>query len=187
LLLALSITGVAGIALAATQRGTGGPDKLVGTRHADRLLGRAGRDKLAGGGGTDTLIGGKGRDHLLGGRGPDTLDGGRGRDGLRGGRGDDILNGGRGRDNLRGGRGDDQLLAGPGGGVMTGGPGSDEFNEINGELVGAEGNDRILARDGTQDAINCGPGNDVAVVDRSEEGVFDCETVIEPSPSAAAR
>ena len=41
-------------------------------------------------------------------------------------------------------------------------------------------NDRFEARDGELDTINCGPGEDVAVVDAEEEGIYDCETVIEP-------
>ncbi|MEK6276777.1 MAG: hypothetical protein AABM29_02035, partial [Actinomycetota bacterium] len=80
-----------------------------------------------------------------------------------------------------GGKGEDRLLSGPGGGKISGGAGSDEFNEIDGEAVGGGGNDTIVARDGTEDAINCGPGEDVAIVDSTEDGVIDCETVLEPT------
>src|SRR3712207_8640938 len=38
------------------------------------------------------------------------------------------------------------------------------------DRFGGEGNDRIEARDGELDTINCGPGEDVAVVDAEEEG-----------------
>jgi hypothetical protein len=48
------------------------------------------------------------------------------------------------------------------------------------DRIAGEGNDRIEARDGAEDTINCGPGYDVAVVDAVEEGVYDCEEVIEP-------
>ena len=64
--------------------------------------------------------------------------------------------------------------------ILIGGPGSDEFEARDGEARGGEGNDRIEARDGEPDTINCGPGEDVAVVDEEEEGVFDCEEVVLP-------
>jgi Ca2+-binding RTX toxin-like protein len=135
---------------------------LVATALAVKERGTPGPDRLTGTAGADRLIGRGGKDRLSG----------------RGGA--DLLKGGKGRDRLKGGKGQDRLLSGPGGGTMAGGPGSDEFNEIDGELVGGAGKDRIRARDGTEDAINCGPGKDVAVVDASEDGVFDCETIREP-------
>jgi Ca2+-binding RTX toxin-like protein len=47
-------------------------------------------------------------------------------------------------------------------------------------LSGTPGDDVINARDGGPDTIDCGAGNDTVYVDRSEEGVYDCETVIAP-------
>jgi hypothetical protein len=38
----------------------------------------------------------------------------------------------------------------------------------------------IDARDGEQDAIDCGDGTDTVIVDAQEEGVFDCEDVQRP-------
>ena len=161
-LVAVGVSAISATALADFERGTPGPDKLVGTRQADKLLGRSGADKLTGRGGRDRLSGGKGRDRL------------------RGNRGEDRLLGNRGPDRLLGGRGADLLLSGPGGGVVNGGLGPDQINTTNGELIDAPGDDRILARDGSEDEINCGDGDDVAVVDLAEEGVLDCETVFEP-------
>jgi len=46
--------------------------------------------------------------------------------------------------------------------------------------VRAPGWDRIKARDGTPDEINCGGGYDVAVLDKEEDGVYGCEEVREP-------
>jgi Ca2+-binding RTX toxin-like protein len=110
-----------------------------------------------------TEHGGKGRDRLLGTKGDDTLRGLRGRDVLIGGRGRDVLIGGRGADVLRGGRG------------------RDGFNMRDRVQLAAPGRDRIHARDGRQDEINCGAGgNDLAIVDASEDGVYDCELVREP-------
>ena len=41
-----------------------------------------------------------------------------------------------------------------------------------------------LANDGQVDRLDCGPGNDVAIVNRNEkESLIDCERVIERSPS----
>jgi Ca2+-binding RTX toxin-like protein len=56
---------------------------------------------------------------------------------------------------------------------INGGPGYDV-------LTGTPGNDVINARDGGPDTIDCGAGNDTVYVDRSEDGVVNCETVITP-------
>jgi Ca2+-binding RTX toxin-like protein len=96
--------------------------------------------------------------------------------------GNDRLFGGRGNDRLYGGTGDDRLVDGAGNDKLYGGPGNDEFNTLDGQRVrgSGAGNDRIYARDGAVDTIDCGPGEDVAIVDPVEEGVYDCETVIYP-------
>jgi hypothetical protein len=41
----------------------------------------------------------------------------------------------------------------------------------------------IQARDGSEDSIDCGPGEDTAVVDDAEDGVIDCERVLMPQTS----
>ncbi|MDX6607678.1 MAG: hypothetical protein QOD14_2218 [Solirubrobacterales bacterium] len=56
---------------------------------------------------------------------------------------------------------------------INGGPGYDV-------ITGTAGDDVINARDGGPDTIDCGAGNDTVYVDRSEDGVYDCETVITP-------
>jgi len=129
---------------------------IEGTSHADRLIGTEGPD----------VISGKGRGDLI-----------------RAHRGPDLVLGGAGFDRLRGARGADRLLDSGGGAKMVGGKGRDEFNMKNGVEVGGSGNDVIHARDGFRDVINCGPGNDVAIVDRSEDGVFDCERIKLPQAS----
>jgi hypothetical protein len=103
--------------------------------------------------------------------GADRLVGTKHADELKGLGGDDTLIGGKGSDVLIGGKGNDEL---------RGGPGYDEFNMRDGELLSAPGDDVIDARDGGKDQINCGAGNDVAIVDASEDGVYDCEEVREP-------
>jgi Ca2+-binding RTX toxin-like protein len=57
--------------------------------------------------------------------------------------------------------------------TINGGSGYDVIN-------GTTGNDMIQARDDGPDTIDCGAGNDTVYVDRSEDGVYNCESVITP-------
>ena len=93
---------------------------------------------------------------LRGDAGPNRLVGTVGGDRLSGEAGDDRLEGGKGNDCLEGGPGRDRIAAGP-------------------------GNDRIRARDGAADKIDCGPGNDTAIVDRLDR-TRNCEHVKGPKP-----
>ena len=74
----------------------------------------------------------------------------------------DVLIGGRGRDTLNPGRGRDGV------------------NMRDGVELAAPGRDVIRARDGAADQISCGAGRDRAFVDEVEDGVYDCEELIEP-------
>jgi Ca2+-binding RTX toxin-like protein len=109
-----------------------------------------------------TKTGGPGHDRLVGTKGADELDGLGGPDLLIGGGGADVLVGGRGRD------------------VLRGGPGRDGFNMLDGEELPAPGGDRIAGRDGGADEINCGGGVDTAIVDVEEDGIYNCERILEP-------
>jgi Ca2+-binding RTX toxin-like protein len=140
------------VALAAPA-GSRTPRPIHGDGHGNRLIGSAGADRIVGRGGADEILG-----H----------------------RGSDVLAGGPGFDRIKGGKGADELSGGPGGAAMVGGPGRDEFNAVDGKPVGGQGHDVIRARDGHRDVINCGPGRDVAYVDRVEEGVFGCERIVQP-------
>jgi hypothetical protein len=143
------------LVLAESFRGKGdNSDHIIGTNRADHLDGHAGNDSIRGRGGGDSLRGG---------RGNDSVDGGAGNDSIRGQKGGDTLIGGPGNDNEFGGRGHDRI----------------NITARRGETGGA-GNDVIHARDGTADEISCGSGRDKAIVDRAEDGVFDCETILEP-------
>jgi hypothetical protein len=68
--------------------------------------------------------------------------------------------------------------------VINGLGGNDVINGRAGRdrLNGGPGNDVIHARDGTPDVIDCGPGRDHAIVDRTEDGVYNCERVKAPKP-----
>ena len=101
-------------------------------------------------------------------------------DRLVGTKGDDVLKGRNGVDNLKGKGGRDVLIGGGGEDALHGDGGRDSFNMRNGKVLAAKGRDRIYARDGHPDEINCGAGKDLAVVDEVEDGVYDCEVVKEP-------
>jgi hypothetical protein len=161
------------------------------------IIGGAGRDTLRGRGGSDNLQGGFGRDLLIPAGGTDTVSGGPdpdtgsyedrtgaepvtvtldnlGNDG-RPGEGDNI---GSDVENLVGGAGDDTLTGDAGPNDIDGGDGGDVINPLGGAdfVDGGTGNDRISARDGVQDRIICGDGNDLAVVDAFDT-VIACEDV----------
>lgn len=89
--------------------------------------------------------------------------------------GDDVLVGTAQDDTINGRGGNDTIQGLAGADVLTGGWGFDR-------IYGGPGPDRINARDGNWDQLDCGPGDDTAIVDRVEDGVVDCERVIEPPP-----
>lgn len=94
-----------------------------------------------------------------------------GDDVARGGLGDDWLDGGAGNDLLDGGPGADRIAGATGNDRIVGGAGRDS-------LAGGPGNDRVNARDRTRDSVRCGPGVDVAIVDRTDVVARDCERVL---------
>jgi hypothetical protein len=95
-----------------------------------------------------TLLG----DLLLGTARADKLSGAGGADVMLGRAGDDDLDGGRGNDRLDGGDGKD---------ILVGGPGVDR-------LVGGAGRDWLRSADTNRDVVLCGPGYDIADVDRRD-------------------
>ncbi len=168
---------------------TAGNDTINGTSLNDTFCGLAGNDKLNGLAGNDTIYGDAcndkakrifgaqsgtdGKDTIDGGAGNDTLFGAGGNDKLKGGDGKDKLNGGDGNDSLDGGKGKDSLTGGKGNDKLTGGP------DVNKYTAGA-GNDRVSARNGKKETVDCGSGSkDSATVDRNDT-VKGCETVKRP-------
>ncbi len=89
---------------------------------------------------------------------------------LLGGPGADRLTGGPAADQLSGDDGDDTLDGGGGAEVVIGGLGVDEVG-------GATGDDDIRVRDGIQDVVRCGDGNDAVDADTLDEVAGDCEAV----------
>jgi Ca2+-binding RTX toxin-like protein len=99
-----------------------------------------------------------------------------GSDYLAGGGHDDRIFGLRGNDTILGGAGDDRIEGGPGNDVITGGSGADHIDA-------GPGSDTVNAADGERDVIDCGPGNDHAVVDQVDV-VRNCELVTIPTAPA---
>lgn len=82
--------------------------------------------------------------------------------------GDDLIDGANGNDTLDGGDGNDTIYGGGNDDTIIGGPGLDSLNgegSASGFFVSIAGNDRIDARDGIAENLNCGPGADTAIVD----------------------
>jgi len=87
------------------------------------------------------------------------------------------MSGGTGDDTQNGGPGDDVIFANRGRDTTSGGPGNDRLfalarrdvhgrGDLEGDTVrGDQGDDRIRVRDGEQDLVNCGEGNDIAILD----------------------
>ena len=85
--------------------------------------------------------------------------------------GDDLIDGANGNDVLDGGAGNDTIYGGGNDDTITGGPGVDSLSgegSASGLFISIAGNDRIDARDGNAENLNCGPGADTAIVDASD-------------------
>jgi hypothetical protein len=80
---------------------------------------------------------------------------------------DDTIIGLGGNDTITGGAGDDRLQGGRGNDVLTGGPGADHVDA-------GPGSDTVDAADGERDVIDCGSGDDHAIVDKVDV-VHHCE------------
>jgi hypothetical protein len=102
----------------------------------------------------------------------DVITGTRRADFLLGGEGDDCLNGLGGADRIDGSTGADKLNGGDGGDRLAGGPGLDR-------LSGGPGVDVIQARDGARELVRCGPGRDLARLDRRDRAI-GCERMRRP-------
>ena len=91
------------------------------------------------------------------------------------------LLGGKGADKLLAGAGGDAVLGDDGADTVTGRAGSDRlFGDLGADrLIGGPGKDRLHADDGDPDqAINCGPGKDVVILDsRQDPRPIRCERV----------
>ncbi len=165
--------------------GTAGDDQLSGTPAADALFGLAGNDAIFGLEGDDDIDGGPGADLMSGGPGSDSVSYSGGApvtvtldnvadDGVAG----ESDNVGKDIEDVYGGDGPDRLVGSSAENTLDGGLGNDTIDGGAGPdgLFGDEGDDRIVSRDGSTDRVECGPGDDVAIVD-SRDIVRECEQV----------
>jgi Ca2+-binding RTX toxin-like protein len=177
--------------------GGDGNDRITGVNDPDTFQGGAGRDILRAGAGNDSIDGGPGRDTVDGGPGTDAIAGGDGTDVVtyedRAGSEplmlslDGVANDGAPGENdavstdvedAIGGAGDDTISGGAGNNEIEGGDGGDVIDGLGGRdtIDGGTGNDRITSRDGIQESIECGEGNDLAVTDEFDSAL-NCESV----------
>lgn len=84
-----------------------------------------------------------------------------------------------GGDRIGGGPGRDKLIGGGGRDCLDGGPGRDRLN-------GGPGDDVLRARDGSADVVDCGEGDDFAIVD-AKDTVRSCERTTEAGGAAQPR
>jgi hypothetical protein len=113
--------------------------------------------------------------------GTSVLEGRGGKDTLTGGDGVETIDGGPGDDRLEGGYNHDTITGGPGKDTIYGDETSQRCSYLSNCVVVPYGNDTIYARDGEQDVIDCGVGNDKAIVDAIDI-VSNCETVDGQAP-----
>jgi Ca2+-binding RTX toxin-like protein len=161
-----------------------GTDRIDGSNGNDGsrvdgggLFGGPGDDLVLGGGGDDVL---RGDSRPAGGPGDDVLLGGGGNDEISGDEGDDLLIGGKGQDTLDGGAGSDVLVGSSGADTLLGGDGDDlvwalDFQPNSTDLVDPE----VFSAPG-DNQIDCGPGNDMVVLDLDDERSMpvNCEYVV---------
>lgn len=169
--------------------GTDAGDGLFGENDRDRIDGA--RDIISARAGNDSAEGRAAPDVIRGNAGGDFLSGGTGGDRLFGGEDDDpVIDGGAGSDRIAGGPGSDGgdsqeggLTGGTGDNTVGGGVGNDEIDGNGSDagdtetLRGGADDDVIVAQDGQDDTIDCGPGDDRAVGDTFDV-ISNCETVI---------
>ncbi len=178
-----------------------GEDELTICCAAQNILeGGEGDDTINVGGAInrDTIDGGSGNDLIVGPKGPDRINGGPGTDTVlyQNPPGDsftvtldDIENDGLSSaedvhsdiENLTGGQERDHFVGSAAANVLQGHQGNDEIDGGPGQdtLEGGEDEDRILARDGEPDSVDCGFGQDTAMVDVADT-VSGCEVVYYP-------
>jgi Ca2+-binding RTX toxin-like protein len=113
-------------------------------------------------------------DVFTGSPGPDNFAGGSGNDEIHGAGGNDDLYGSSGDDKVYGDAGNDKVQGATGADTVDGGPGTDQ---LYGDIAGCSvfcsfDSDTLFARDGEQDAVDCGGGADTAQVDASDVVAF---------------
>jgi Ca2+-binding RTX toxin-like protein len=160
----------------------------------DGVYGGPGNDKVYGDAATSASRHGKGRGRVRG-NWANRLHGGDGNDLVVGTPEADLMSGGKGDDKQFGGAGDDRIFANLGVDETFGGDGNDDLwalarGDVNGPndtqgdtLHGQLGNDTFHVRDGEQDVVDCGAGDDTVIADFKDVVTTDCEHVQRAVPS----
>ncbi len=141
----------------------------AGIESADLMLGTV-RANMVNVGIAYSIDGGDWADLLSGGQDENNISGGEGSDHLLGGFNSDSISGGNGEDYIDGGFGNDKIIGGA-------------YDDI---LIGFEGDDLISSNDenhtksdGYRDIVDCGPGDDEAWINVSNDGdlASNCESL----------
>ncbi len=137
-----------------------------------------------------TVVGGDGDEvieiYAAGDAAPSSIQGRGGNDDLRGGLGRETIDGGAGNDRIEGGFNHDTLTGGPGRDVIYGDSTSGNCGGYGQSCVIPFGNDKIDARDGEADQVDCGAGEDTALVDTVDTVADNCESVQRSSGASPA-
>ena len=182
---ALLVALFASAALAVNVINCTGSSTCEGTPNADEIFGTDRPETILADSGSDAVSALDGPDDVVASTGNDEADGGLGRDRVSGGSGDDqqdasaaMLGTG-----LLGNGGSDRVSGGPGADDVTGGGGRDR-------MYGNDDNDILDSVDGLRDyVVDCGPGRDIAFVDRPDirgKIISDCEEVRRMSAATTA-
>lgn len=170
-LTALLLVSLAGVAWAANTINCVGSSTCEGTPNADDIYGSERAEKIVAEKGPDAVQANRGPDNVVAGLGADEVDGDSGNDRISGGDGDDQRDAARSTLGTRlpglfGDNGSDRVM---------GGPGADDA------LFGGDGNDILDSFDQQRDrVVDCGPGRDIAYVDRKDRRgkiIEDCEQI----------
>jgi Ca2+-binding RTX toxin-like protein len=137
-----------------TQRGTNGPEVIVGSDGDDFIYALGGNDVVCGGDGSDFIDGGTGSDEIFSDAGATES----GSDVARGGTGNDFIIDHQARNDLDGGAGDDDV---EGSGTVRGGSGNDTVvgSGEGTEVFGGSGDDFFLS-DSAGQIFDGGSGRD---------------------------
>lgn len=154
--------------LAVVIKGTGNPDRLVGNRLDNIILGYGANDKLSGLAGDDELVGGAGSDKLFGGAGRDLASYYTSKSGLTVSLTDTSLNTGDAKgdsytsiEGIAGSVYSDTLYGNTGGNLITADSGNDTIYGLGGpDLLFGEGGDDTLYGGDQGDLLNGGAGAD---------------------------
>ena len=146
----------------------------AGIEHADQVLGTLGVN-FTSVANVYFIVGGDGADLLTGRHAENRINGGESSDHLLGSFNSDFISGGNGEDYIDGGSGNDKIIGGAYDVILIGFEG-DGFEGD--ELISSIDENRTKS-DGYKDSVDCGPGDDEAWINISNDGdlASNCESL----------